>query len=372
MTHAADVMARRLKKTLVAPTIQYVPDGDPDRAAPGAISLPSPAYDLLLDAAARSLKAHGFTEILFIGETGGSQQAMRNVTETLNAEWKDSGTKAFALTDYSSGRKGVESKVNAAIAQLRALQRRGHESATIPGGGRFARRGRRARRDRRARAGGAASPAVAPSPKLDIHTHFYTQGFFQKIRETGGEFSFTTDPNGRPIITYNGARFFGIQPPMTDVSKRLEDMDRVGIDVEVVSLSTPNVFFTDAKGQPDVAKMMNDAYAELIARHPKRFKAFASIPMDAPDAALAELHRAVNDAEAERRHPAEQHPRRGADRQTRTGRSSRKPTGCGSASSFTRCFPPPPSRSRSTCSDRSSASPSTRRWPWRACASTAC
>ena len=135
---------------------------------------------------------------------------------------------------------------------------------------------------------------VAPTQKLDRHTHFYTQGFFQKIRETGGDFSFTTDPNGRPIITYNGARFFGVQPAMTDVSKRLEDMDRVGIDVEVVSLSTPNVFFADAKGQPDVAKMMNDAYAELIAKHPKRFKAFASIQMDAPDAALKELNRAIN------------------------------------------------------------------------------
>jgi aminocarboxymuconate-semialdehyde decarboxylase len=137
--------------------------------------------------------------------------------------------------------------------------------------------------------------AVAPSPKLDIHTHYYTQGFFQKIRENGGEFSFSTDPTGRSIITYNGARFFGVTAPMTDVSKRIEDMDRVGIDVEVVSLSTPNVFFADAKGQPDVAKMMNDAYAELIAKYPKRFKAFASIPMDAPDAALAELHRAVGD-----------------------------------------------------------------------------
>jgi creatinine amidohydrolase len=124
VTHAANVMARRLKNALVAPTIQYVPDGDPDRVSPGAISLPSPAYDMLLDAAARSLKAHGFTEILFIGETGGSQQTMKNVTDALNAEWKDSGTKAFALTDYYSGRKGVESKVNAAIAQLRTLRAR--------------------------------------------------------------------------------------------------------------------------------------------------------------------------------------------------------------------------------------------------------
>lgn len=124
VTQAANLMARRLKNALVAPTIQYVPAGDPDRASAGAISLPSPAYDLLLDAAARSLKAHGFTEILFIGETGGSQQPMQHVADTLNAEWQDSGTKAVALTDYYRGRKGVESKVNAAIAQLRALSRR--------------------------------------------------------------------------------------------------------------------------------------------------------------------------------------------------------------------------------------------------------
>jgi aminocarboxymuconate-semialdehyde decarboxylase len=142
---------------------------------------------------------------------------------------------------------------------------------------------------------GQRPAAAPPTQKLDIHTHFYTQGFFQKIRERGGQFSFSTDPAGRSIITYNGARFFGITPPMTDVSKRLEDMDRVGIDVEVVSLSTPNVFFADARDQPDVAKMMNDAYADLIVKHPKRFKAFASIPMDAPDAALAELHRTIND-----------------------------------------------------------------------------
>ena len=56
VAHAANLMARRLKNALVAPAIQYVPEGDPDRQDPGAISLPSPAYDMLLDAAARSLQ----------------------------------------------------------------------------------------------------------------------------------------------------------------------------------------------------------------------------------------------------------------------------------------------------------------------------
>src|SRR6185437_10598427 len=131
--------------------------------------------------------------------------------------------------------------------------------------------------------------------KFDLHTHFYTAAFFQTIRDLPSEFSFGTSSSGQTIITHHGARFFGVTPAMTDVAKRIEDMDRVGIDVEVVSLSTPNVFFTDSAHQPEVAKMMNDSYAELIATHPERFKGFASVPMDAPDAALNELHRAIDE-----------------------------------------------------------------------------
>ena len=100
VTHAANLMARRLKNALVAPTVQYVPEGDPDTSVPGEISLPSPAYDMLLDAAARSLKVHGFTDILFIGDSGGNQAGMTAVANKLNEEWKDSGAKVYALTDY--------------------------------------------------------------------------------------------------------------------------------------------------------------------------------------------------------------------------------------------------------------------------------
>ena len=100
VTYAANQMARRIKNALVAPTVQYVPEGDPDRQNPGAISLPSPAYDMLLDAAARSLKVHGFKEILFIGDSGGNQAGIKNVADKLNAEWKDAGVRVYGLTDY--------------------------------------------------------------------------------------------------------------------------------------------------------------------------------------------------------------------------------------------------------------------------------
>jgi creatinine amidohydrolase/Fe(II)-dependent formamide hydrolase-like protein len=100
VTYAANLMARRLKTALVAPTIQYVPEGDPDRQNPGAISLPSPAYDMLLDAAARSLRVHGFKEILFIGDSGGNQAGIKKVADALNDEWKGSDVKVYGLTEY--------------------------------------------------------------------------------------------------------------------------------------------------------------------------------------------------------------------------------------------------------------------------------
>ena len=131
--------------------------------------------------------------------------------------------------------------------------------------------------------------------KLDLHTHYYPPAYFERIERSGGDFSFGTSPTGQRIIRYRGARFFGVTAPMTDVAKRLEDMDRVGIDTEVLSLSTPNVYFVEGKAQADVARMVNEAYAELATKRPGRFLGFASIPMDDPDAALRELERAVDE-----------------------------------------------------------------------------
>ncbi|HEX4932933.1 MAG TPA: creatininase family protein [Gemmatimonadaceae bacterium] len=104
VTFAAGEIARKLGNALVAPTIQYVPEGDWSKPGfgdkPGVISLPSPAYDRLLDAAVRSLRVHGFTDILLIGDSGGNQKGLATVADSLNAEWAGSGVKVYALVDY--------------------------------------------------------------------------------------------------------------------------------------------------------------------------------------------------------------------------------------------------------------------------------
>ena len=102
VTFAAGILAEKLNG-LVAPTIKWVPEGNnPDvvQRMPGTITNPEVAYESLLDAAARSEKVHGFTEIILIGDSGGNQRGLTAVADTLNKEWAGSGVKVMALTDY--------------------------------------------------------------------------------------------------------------------------------------------------------------------------------------------------------------------------------------------------------------------------------
>jgi aminocarboxymuconate-semialdehyde decarboxylase len=131
--------------------------------------------------------------------------------------------------------------------------------------------------------------------RFDLHTHFYPDTYFDSIRDLASEFSFGTGAAGNTVIKYRGTRFFSITPAMSDPKRRLAEMDRVGVDVQVVSVSTPNVYFASADQQPRVARLANDAYADLISAYPQRFKGFASMPMDDLDAALEELDRALGE-----------------------------------------------------------------------------
>lgn len=75
--------------------------------------------------------------------------------------------------------------------------------------------------------------------------------------------------------------------------ERIAAMDDQGVDVQVLSLNSPGVQSLDPGDAVGVARDANDALAEAIARHPDRFQGFAAIPTPAPEAAAAELERAV-------------------------------------------------------------------------------
>jgi predicted TIM-barrel fold metal-dependent hydrolase len=78
--------------------------------------------------------------------------------------------------------------------------------------------------------------------------------------------------------------------------ERLSEMDEHGIGFAVLSINAPGVQSVfDRALAIDVARRGNDALAAAVARHPDRYAGFAALPMQDPDAASAELVRAVND-----------------------------------------------------------------------------
>ncbi|MBM3727802.1 MAG: creatininase family protein [Acidobacteria bacterium] len=104
--HFSNLIARALGNTLVAPVMAYVPEGELEPATghmrfPGTITLPDEHFRKVLEYAARSLRRHGFRNIVFIGDSGPNQPGMKAVAEMLNAEWKDA--RVHFIAEYYRG-----------------------------------------------------------------------------------------------------------------------------------------------------------------------------------------------------------------------------------------------------------------------------
>lgn len=86
-------------------------------------------------------------------------------------------------------------------------------------------------------------------------------------------------------------------PSLVDMDVRFAQMDEFGDYRQIINIAAPPV---EDLGSPalsvEMSKVANDAMAELVANHPDRFAGFtACVPMDDPEAAVAELRRAVDD-----------------------------------------------------------------------------
>lgn len=76
---------------------------------------------------------------------------------------------------------------------------------------------------------------------------------------------------------------------------RIALMDEQGVDVQVLSLTTPGLHNLAPPVAVEMAQRVNDLIAETCARHPHRFQGFAAVPTPDADAAPRELERAVRD-----------------------------------------------------------------------------
>jgi predicted TIM-barrel fold metal-dependent hydrolase len=118
--------------------------------------------------------------------------------------------------------------------------------------------------------------------KIDVFPHILPRRYFDRMLDTA--------PPGMALQK----RMSGI-PVLVDLDLRLRMMDRHEGYVQVLTLANPPIeVVAGPAASPTLARLANDEMAEIVRARPDRFPAFvASLPMNNPDAALAEIDRAI-------------------------------------------------------------------------------
>ncbi|MEI9479895.1 MAG: amidohydrolase family protein [Deltaproteobacteria bacterium] len=115
---------------------------------------------------------------------------------------------------------------------------------------------------------------------IDVHAHCFPKPYLKEIEKIGVD-------EGRGIGTK--------APEWSGSEERVAAMDALGIDLQVLSLANPNVYFHDSGMSRDLAQMTNRFISEICKKHPDRFMYFASVPMNHLNYAVDELDRVMGD-----------------------------------------------------------------------------
>ena len=120
--------------------------------------------------------------------------------------------------------------------------------------------------------------------KIDVFPHILPRPYFDRMLRVA-----------RPGMALQ-KRMSGI-PVLVDVEQRLRIMDRYDGYVQILTLANPPLEVVAGPDvSPELARLANDGMAEVVAKHPDRFPGFvASLPMNAPEAAVHEIDRAIDD-----------------------------------------------------------------------------
>lgn len=109
----SEAIARELGNALIAPIVPFVPEGEFDPPTghmryPGTVSVRESTFQALLTDIASSLKAHGFEEVILLGDSGGNQDGMAEVARTLGESWAGSGSRIHFIPEYYDNPRWVE------------------------------------------------------------------------------------------------------------------------------------------------------------------------------------------------------------------------------------------------------------------------
>lgn len=131
---------------------------------------------------------------------------------------------------------------------------------------------------------------------IDVHNHLYPKEWMDHLEKS-------TERITMKRLSPTSMVFYAEGVPLSHISRaghydpeaRLEDMDKYGIDIQILSLTAPSVELVPANEGVVWARRVNDYLASVCQKYPKRFYAYATLPYQDMDNTIRELDRAYND-----------------------------------------------------------------------------
>jgi aminocarboxymuconate-semialdehyde decarboxylase len=129
-------------------------------------------------------------------------------------------------------------------------------------------------------------------PVIDFHNHYYPPAYLDALRSGPSTVKVTTDAEGNPCLHYPGDYNVAV-PGHRDIDYRERVLIDHRVDTQVITLTTPGTHVETPETAVRLARLVNDAFAEVIASKKGRFTALATLPLNDPRAAVAEFERAT-------------------------------------------------------------------------------
>lgn len=127
-------------------------------------------------------------------------------------------------------------------------------------------------------------------PIIDVHNHYYPPAFLDALRQGPSAITITDDAEGNPVLHSPGDYNVAVRGHR-DIAYRQEVLDREGVDRQLITLTCPGTVLETPARSVILARLVNDALAEVMATRGNRFTALATLPLNDPAASVTEFER---------------------------------------------------------------------------------
>ena len=129
---------------------------------------------------------------------------------------------------------------------------------------------------------------------IDVHNHYYPPAYIDALQHGESNVKIIVDDNGNPQLHYPGDYNVAVRGHR-DIDYRAYVLEREGVDTQIISLTTPGTHVENPKRAVELARLVNDAFAEVQSRFGARFIPYATLPLNDPAASARELERCLRE-----------------------------------------------------------------------------